>query len=161
MLFQKINIVETTFNSIKLTLVEFIKVEDETIKNTINEVLDKTKFYYSDLDEQYSALNFLGYNVVIRNYFKDINNKDIKVVQHNVIAHEIIHLQKNLQEFNKDIVKIYNKTCKQKENKIQYLTVAEYIQQNILRHKMNFKNYVFDKQFGYCYKHFLIKENNY
>ena len=66
---------ETTFNAIKLTLVEFIKVEDEQVKNTNNEVLDKTKFYYSDLDEQYSALNFLGYNVVIRNYFKDINNK--------------------------------------------------------------------------------------
>ena len=78
-----------------------------------------------------------------------------------MITHEIIHLQKNLQEFNKDIVKIYNKTCKQKENKIQYLTDAECIQQNILPHNINFKNYVVDKQFGYCYKHFLIKENNY
>ena len=83
---------ETTFNAIKLTLAEFIKVEDEKIKNTINEILDKTKFYYSDLDEQYSAISFLGYNVVIRNYFKDINNKDIKVVLRNVITHEIIHL---------------------------------------------------------------------
>ena len=78
-----------------------------------------------------------------------------------MITHEIIHLQKNLQEFNKDIVKIDNKTFKQKENKIQYLTDAECIQQNILPHNINFKNYVVDKQFGYCYKHFLIKENHY
>ena len=207
---------ETTFNAIKLTLAEFIQVDDEKIKNTINEILDKTKFYYSDLDEQYSGISFLGYNVVIRNYFKDFNDKDIKVVLRNVITHEIIHLllleltdknffnnsfeksnkkisesgehfekiffgvdvkwyskelcsylknfqnyEKNLQECNKDIIDIYNKTCKQKENVIQYLTDAECIQQNILRHKMNFKNYVVDKQFGYCYKHFLIKENNY
>ena len=83
---------ETTFNAIKLTLAEFIKVEDKKIKNTINEILDKTKFYFSDLDEQYFAISFLGYNVVIRNYFKDINNKDIKVELCNVITHVIIHL---------------------------------------------------------------------
>ena len=126
-----------------------ILIINKTIdKNFFNNSFERSNKKISESGDRFENIFFVvdvkWYSEDVCSYIKNFQN-----------------YEKNLQEFNKDIVKIYNNTCKSKENKIQYLTVAEYIQQNILRHKMNFKNYVFDKQFGYCYKHFLIKENNY
>ena len=83
---------ECVFHSIKTTLSEFIKIDDEVLKKAIDTVLNKINFYYSGIDEQFSAITFLGYNVVIRNYFKNYKNQDVKLVLRNVITHELIHI---------------------------------------------------------------------
>lgn len=79
--------------SIKLTLSNYISnIDENTIKDAISQLLTKIKFYYANIDENFAAISFLGYNVIIRKYFKDFNDKSIKVALRNVIAHEIIHL---------------------------------------------------------------------
>jgi len=180
------------FNSIKLTLNEFIKVEDETLKKTINDILNKTNFYYCDIDESFSGISFLGYNVVIRSYFNNYKNDDSKVALRNVITHELIHLllieltdnnyfvhsfersnnkikesgnyfekiffgvdvqwyskdlidylknfknlEKNINDFNQEIIKIYNNTCIADEKNIMALTDDDCIKNCILRNKAN------------------------
>ena len=205
---------ECVFHSIKTTLSEFIKIDDEALKKAIHTVLNKINFYYSELDEQFSAITFLGYNVVIRNYFKNYKNQDVKVALSNVITHELIHIllieltdknffnnsfersnkkiiesgnyfekiffgvdvqwyskdlvdylknfenfKKDIKVFNNDIINIYNNSCIPQEDTIMTMTDDECIKSGILRNKMNFKKNNDYKQFGHCYKYFLI--NNY
>ena len=74
------------FSYIKTTLSEFIQIDDKTLKNTIDSILNKINLYYSGIDGKFSAITFLGYNAIIRNYFKNYKNQDIKVVLKNVIT---------------------------------------------------------------------------
>ena len=197
------------FNSIKLTLTEFIEVEDEILKKAINDILNKTNFYYCDIDESFSGISFLGYNVVIRSYFNNYKNDDSKVALRNVITHELIHLllieltdknyfvhsfersnkkikesgnyfekiffgadvqwysktlidylknfknlEKNIIDFNQDIIKIYNNTCIANENNIMTLTDDECIKNCILRNKANpIKNNNYS-QYGHCSRYY-------
>ena len=78
--------------AIKLTLDKFVNVEIEKIKNTISLLLNKINFYYGNIEENYSAISFLGYNIVIREYFHNFNDDKIKVALRNVLAHEMIHI---------------------------------------------------------------------
>lgn len=204
---------KNVFNSIKLTLSQYVKVDEITIKNTIKSVLEKTNFYYSYTNEQFSAFTFLGYNVVIRKYFSDFKTDKIKISLRNVITHELIHiliieltdknffnrsyeksnykfkesgdyfertffgleinyfspeliaylenfdnLDKNHDDFKKEIQIIYNNTCSKKESKIMSLTDSECIQKGIVRTKFNFKHNFDYKEFGHCSRHFLKKE---
>ena len=80
-------------NAIKITLNKFIEnINEEKIKDTIDKLLNKINFYYGDIDNNFSAISFLGYNIVIRSYFNNFKNNKIKTVLRNMISHEIIHL---------------------------------------------------------------------
>ncbi len=78
--------------SIILTLQNFVpKIEESDLKSKIELILSKTNFYISCLPQNFSAITFLGNNIVIREYFYNFRNNDIKVCLRNVITHEIIH----------------------------------------------------------------------
>ena len=71
---------------------KFVNVEIEKIKNTISLLLNKINFYYGNIEENYSTISFLGYNIVIREYFHNFNDDKIKVALRNVLVHEMIHI---------------------------------------------------------------------
>ena len=79
-------------SAIKLTLDKFVNVEKEIIQDTISLLLNKINCFYGQIDESFSAISFLGYNIVIRAYFHDFNNDKIKVSLRNVLTYELIHL---------------------------------------------------------------------
>ena len=82
-----------TLNAIQLTLNKFVNnITEERIKDTITQLLGKINFYYGTIEEHFSAISFLGYNIVIRKYFNIFNGNEIKVALRNVIAHEIMHI---------------------------------------------------------------------
>ena len=78
--------------SIILTLKNFVpEIEESDLKSKIELILSKTNFYISYIPQNFSAITFLGNNIVIREYFYKFRNNDIKVCLRNVISNEIIH----------------------------------------------------------------------
>ena len=78
--------------AIILTLHNFnSNINESELKQKIDLLLNKTNFYFAPLPQNFSSITFLGYNIVIRDYFYNFKNKNIKVCLRIVITHEIIH----------------------------------------------------------------------
>ena len=137
----------------------------------IDSIMNKINFYTSDINEQYSALSFLGYNVVIRKYFYEFNNDGIKVSLRNVITHEIIHLliiELTDQNFFKSSFEKSNYKIKESgdyfENVLFGINI-NYFSHELITYLSNFNNFQknldeFKKEVQDIYNKMCIKEEN-
>ncbi len=65
-------------------------VNNNEIKDLINSIITKIKFFHCPLPEKLSSLTCLGNNILIRNYFYKFNDNTIKIPLKIIITRELI-----------------------------------------------------------------------
>jgi hypothetical protein len=65
-------------------------VNNNEIKDLINSIITKIKFFHCPLPEKLSSLTCLGNNILIRNYFYKFKNNTIKIPLKIIITRELI-----------------------------------------------------------------------